>query len=351
MAFAALCTPSHAQDSLRIATYHTELERKGPGLLLRDILRGDPQAEAVAAIIAGNAPDILVLQGIDYDLDLMALNALRDLIEAQGHTLPHVFALPPNTGVATGLDMDGDGRRGGPRDAQGYGEFTGQGGMALLSRYPIDAAGLQDFSGGLWAELPWAQLPRTAAGPFPSAMAQGQQRLSTTGHWAVPIRVGVRNLTLLTFHASPPVFDGDEDRNGLRNQDEILFWPNLLDDGAYAPASPFVVIGVANLDPVDGDGRKPAINRLINDPRLFDPEPRRAPYPLQSDSHQGDPHLDTASWPAPGPGDLRVSYILPSADLSVLDSGVHWPPANSEAGRQAVLASRHRLVWVDLQLP
>lgn len=347
-----LIPPGYAQDSLRIATFHTELDRKGPGLLLRDILRGDPQAEAVAAIIAGQTPDIVVLQGIDYDLDLLALSALRDRVSAHGHKMAHVFAAAPNTGVATGLDMDGDGRRGGPRDAQGYGAFSGQGGMAILSRYPIDHENLRDFSTDLWADFAWARLPITKAGPFPSAAAQAQQRLSTTGHWVVPVKVGARHVTLLAFHASPPAFDGPEQRNVLRNHDEILFWLHLLDSGTgHAVKAPFVVIGNANLDPVDGGGLKTAIQRLLADPRIVDPAPRRAPPPATADPHKGDPALDTASWPAPGPGDLRVSYILPSVTLSVSQSGIHWPPADSAAGRQARQASRHRLVWVDLLLP
>src|SRR3546814_15576309 len=48
--------------------------------------------------------------------------------------LPHRFTAPPNTGVPSGHDLDGDGRTMGPRDALGYGRFPGQYGMAILSR-------------------------------------------------------------------------------------------------------------------------------------------------------------------------------------------------------------------------
>ncbi|WP_245306209.1 endonuclease/exonuclease/phosphatase family protein [Roseovarius aestuariivivens] len=318
---------------------------------MRDILRGDPQAEAVAGVIASVAPDIIVLQGIDYDLDLMALRALRDRIDARGHTFPHAFALSPNTGRATGLDMDGDGKRGEARDAQGYGPFAGEGGMAILSRFPVDPAGVRDFSDLLWADLPWARLPSTPSGPFPSAEAQAIQRLSTTGHWLVPVKIGGQRLTLLTFHASPPAFDGPEDRNGLRNHDEIVFWRHLLDGSvAMPPVNPFVLLGVANLDPVDGGGHKAAILDLLNDPRLQDPRPMRPASAHLAETGQSDPRLDTASWPAPGPGDLRVSYILPSAELDIVQAGVHDPPSDGVAGREAEQASRHRLVWIDLHL-
>ena len=76
--------------------------RPGPGLLLRDILRGDPQAGAVAEVVAHVSPDVLILQGVDYDHGQEALRALRDLIGAAGAEYPHVFALQPNSGMASG---------------------------------------------------------------------------------------------------------------------------------------------------------------------------------------------------------------------------------------------------------
>ena len=150
------------------------MDRKGPGLLLRDILREqDPQIDAVAQVLALLRPDILILQGVDHDLDLKTLEALRNRIaQDDGPRYDHLFARRPNSGMATGLDMDGDGRRGGPRDAQGYGEFAGQGGMALLSRHPLDRAGAQDFSAFLWRDLPGALLPLREGMPFPSEQAQ-----------------------------------------------------------------------------------------------------------------------------------------------------------------------------------
>lgn len=328
-------------ETLRIATFHTELSRKGPGLLLRDILKGDPQAEAVARVVAHAAPDLLILQGVDYDYGQAALGALRDLIGAAGVDYPHMFALRPNSGMASGHDLDGDGRLGEPEDAQGYGWFAGEGGMAVLSRFPVAAAQAQDFSEMLWADLP---------GAIPDkGMKAEVQRLSSVGHWVVPVRVGERLLSLLTFHATPPVFDGPEDRNGRRNHDEIIFWQRYL-DGAFGdmPKGAFVLAGNANLDPVDGDGRKEAMAGLLGDPRLQDPAPRRAGIAVQGEGQQGDPAHDTAAWDAPVPGHLRVSYVLPSADLEVVASGVVWPDEGDPLAATVQEASRHRLVWVDL---
>ncbi|EDM73277.1 hypothetical protein RAZWK3B_03615 [Roseobacter sp. AzwK-3b] len=339
-------------DSLRLATFHTELEREGPGLLLRDIRRGDdPQVLAVAAVIARARADIIVLQGVDYDMDLLALSALRDSISRRGVQYPHLFALRPNTGMPTGLDMDGDGRAGDASDRQGYGAFSGQGGMAILSRYPIDAAKAQDFSGLLWSDLPGALLPSRDGVPFPSAQAQAVQRLSSVGHWVVPVILPSGPFHVLTYHATAPVFDGLEDRNGRRNHDETRFWRLYL-DGAFAPApvSRFALLGAINLSPSEGEGRKAPLLELLSDPRLRDARPRR-PVSLRPDpSRRADPSLDTVDWPPPGPGPRRVDYILPSADLILRDAGVHWP-ASGAALAEVEAASRHRLVWVDIDLP
>ncbi|WP_367276776.1 endonuclease/exonuclease/phosphatase family protein [uncultured Roseobacter sp.] len=329
-----------------MATYNTELQRDGPGLLLRDILRGgDPQVDAVVSVISEVAPDILVIQGFDYDLTGAALGAFADLLRENGVNYPHLFAGRPNTGMATGLDMDGDRRRGDPRDAQGYGRFSGQGGMAVLSRFPVLEDQVQDYSAMLWRDFPDALLPETPAGPFPSEEAQAVQRLSTTAHWVVPVNVpGTGRLDLLTFHASPPVFDGPEDRNGRRNHDEIRFWKLYL-DGVFGPVPPgdFVLLGDTNQDPNSGSGLKEAIRGLLNDPRLQDPEPSSD----GSAAITGDPY-DTADWDDPVPGNLRVDYVLPSANLQVTDTGVWWPDPGTEAGQTAALASRHKLVWTDI---
>jgi len=338
-------------EPVRIATYHTELERDGPGLLLRDILKGeDAQLIALRKVISATNPDILILQGVDYDYGLVALGALRDWLARDGPDYPHIFARPPNAGLDSGLDLDGDGRLGGPRDAQGYGRFFGQGGMAILSRYPIDADNAQEFTELLWRDVPGALLPTLNGQPFPSPEAQAVQRLSSVAHWVVPVLIGGTPLHILSFHASPPVFDGPEDRNGRRNHDELIFWQSYL-DGRFGPApdSRFVLAGVGNLDPVDGEGIKPAITGLLSDPRLQDPQPMRPDGPLiDTPGQAGDPRLDTVAWPGPVPGHLRVSYVLPSVDLRVEAAGIYWPGPGDAMAAVVEAASRHRLVWVDM---
>jgi hypothetical protein len=62
--------------------------------------------------------------------------------------------------------------------------------------------------------------------------------------------------------------------------------------------------------------------------------------------------LDTADWPDDRPGNLRVSYVLPSRDWTVIDAGVYWPAPDSAAaaiiGPDGLAAGPHRLVWVDI---
>ena len=344
-----------AADTVRIATYNAELSRRGPGLLYAAILKGDPQVQAVQAIIVANHPDILLLTGFDFDAGQVALTAFADGLAQRGADYPYLFALRPNTGRATGLDMDGDGLLGGPGDAQGWGRFAGADGMALLSRYPIRAEGVRDFSALLWRDLPGAVLPDGMAGDVAAV-----QRLSTTGHWDVPVTVPGGDLQLLAYYGTPPVFDGPEDRNGLRNAAETTFWTDYI-DGQLARPGPdgrFVILGDANLDPVDGDGRGGAMRGMLAHPSVQDPLPAsKGGAAAANPGQKGDPALDTADWPdeVGSPGNLRADYVLPSADLTVTGSGVFWPaPGDPDAALLApsgIAASRHRLVWVDIALP
>lgn len=325
---------------MRVATFNVELERDGPGLLLRDIRKGDEQAAAAAAIIRRVAPDILLLTGFDYDFDLQALRAFNEMVGAY----PHLFASRPNTGMATGLDLDGDGRVAGPRDAQGFGAFSGQGGMAVLSRVPITL--VRDFSDLLWRDVPGNRMPTD----FYNADAQAVLRLSTTAHWHLRAETESGALNLLAFHASPPVFDGPEDRNGRRNADELDLWTAYLDGVFDAPPSrPFIVIGDANLDPADGDGMGIVMREFLARDDIQDPKPGSpGGQAAANPGHKGNPALDTADWRDPSPGNLRVDYVLPSADLEVRGAGVFWPAPGEDLALESQAASRHRLVWVDV---
>ncbi len=297
---------------MRVATWHGDFSRKGPGLMLVEFGREPPDLGPILSA----APDVLLLTDLDYDRDLVALGALRDLLDDRGLSYPYLFSARPNTGMQTDVDIDGDGYRGGPRDAQGFGWFAGQGGMALLSRYPVDL--VADHSGLLWKDTPGSVI--AADDP-----AHDIQRLSSASHWALRLVTPDGALFLLALSATPPVFDGPEDRNGRRNRDEVLLWAHVL-DGALAPVidGPAVLIGNLNLDPHRGDGLRAAVQQVLAHPRLQDPMPG----------------VDTVAWDRTGP--MRVSYVLPDGALRILDSGV--TPPSPDAGP-------HGLVWVDLTLP
>jgi hypothetical protein len=330
---------------LRVATWNVGLDRTGPGLLVQDLNRPDnPQIDGVVAVMAALDADVILLTAVDYDRNGVALRLLADRLAAAGAHYPHRFALRPNTGMQTGLDVDGNGRSGDPGDAQGWGLFSGQGGMAILSRLPVDEAGVRDFSGFLWRDLPGAQIP-----PGAEASLLDIQRLATTGFWDVPILTDAGPLHLLAWHATPPVFDGPEDRNGKRNHDETAFWRLFL-DGALPmspPDGPFVLLGDGNLDPADGDGLRQGMTALLTHPALQDPGPSGR-HGRSEPAHGGDPALDTALYD--GLGGLRLDYVLPDARLQVMASGVLWPPEGAPLAGDLAAASRHFPVWVDITL-
>ncbi|WP_232222840.1 endonuclease/exonuclease/phosphatase family protein [Sulfitobacter guttiformis] len=307
---------------MRIATFNAELMRKGPGLLLRDIQRGkDPQLDAFVALLVDVRPDVITLQGIDYDLRQTALNALASMLAQAGLEYSYMFSSAPNAGQASGLDLNGNGTLGDADDAHGYGRFNGMGGMAVLSRFPIVFDAVQDFTPMLWRDLKNHIYPFSDGQPFGGGDVFAAHRLSSRNHWVVPIQTPHGGtLRLMTFHATPPVYDGDEDRNGRRNHDEVAFWLDYL---AFDTSDlPFVLAGTANIDPVRSSGRPTAIKELLASPLLqnpFDDSP-------------------TADFKDPFPGNLRVDYLLPSTHWRVTGQGIVGAPA----------VSRHSLLWLDI---
>ena len=340
----ALCLPLRA-EVVRIATYNPELTRGGPGLVLHAMRkRNDPQVLAVVAVLARLEADVVVLTGIDYDYGQAAVTELAAALGEAGSEYPYLLALRPNTGVPTGLDLDGNGKLGEARDAQGYGRFAGAAGMAVLSRLPLGE--VRDFSGVLWRDLPQADLP-----PDMSEAVSAVQLLSTSGHYEVPVMRGGAGLRLLVWYATPPVFDGPEDRNGRRNKDEALLWLRLL-EGALpwaAPEGAFVIMGQSSLDPVDGDGLHQGMTALLGSKAVQDPRPRGTAV-RQDAGQSGDAGLDTAFY-GKGVGGLRVDVLLPAASLRVVASGVMWPDDSDPFAATLAAASRHRPVWADIDLP
>lgn len=322
-------------SSIRVATFNASLNRPVAGQLVTDLSGENAQARAVADVISANSPDVLLVNEFDYSGDDAAALFNDNYLDGQ---YPYSFTAPVNTGVDSGLDLDKDGELGGPGDARGFGQFPGQYGMVVYSKFPILTDSVRTFQNFLWKDMPDSLLPRDYYREVSDAL-----RLSSKSHWDVPIDVNGKTLHVLASHPTPPSFDGPEDRNGKRNHDEIRLSADyisgadyLYDDngvrGGLEDGASFVMLGDQNSDPVDGDSVAGAIAQVLDLPRVQDPAPVSAEH-----------GTDTADFADPTPGDLRVDYVLPSDDLTVIDPQVYWPSGTEHP-------SDHRLVWVDLEI-
>jgi len=333
----------------------------------------DAQVLAVAAIIQRVRPDILLLNEFDTDFTNLALNAFRGQLGSGKGAInyPYFYAPIGNEGMPSRLDLDGDGSPDEWADAFGFGRFPGSEGMALLSRFPIEGQAARSFSLLKWQDVPDAVLPENDDGtPYLSKKVTGAFRLSSKSHWDVPVVLpNGQRINILAAHATPPVFDGVENLNGLRNDAEIGFWVSYLDgvefvDDAGQQAAfggtDFVVLGDLNNDPNDGEGRKGGIQSLLTHPLVIDPmqssngaEAASRRYGGANVMQAGNPANDTVEWDA-DIGNMRVDYALPSASLTVTNSGVFWPAPDEPVGDMIADgrdgASNHRMVWVDVLL-
>ena len=244
---------------LRVATYNLSLNRSLPGQLVADLSTGtNAQAKTVAEIIQHANPDIVLLNEFDFVEGGVAAQLFRDnyLEVPQGTAdaveYPYAFVAPSNTGIASGFDLNNNGATvttplaaGYGDDAFGFGAFPGQFGMAVLSKYPIVTEDVRTFQHFLWKDMPGALLPDDPNTVAPADWYSPEElevfRLSSKSHWDIPVDVDGSILHVLAAHPTPPTFDGVEDRNGLRNHDEIRFWsPRITNDspGFRPPPAP-----------------------------------------------------------------------------------------------------------------
>lgn len=370
-----------AEKKIRVATYNTSLYSDEGGGLIRELEGDSGHARKIAAVLQRVRPDLVLLNEFDYDetqraADLFQQRYLEVRQTGGGEALryPYRYLAPVNTGVPSGLDLDGNGDAGGEgrargNDAWGYGLHPGQYGMLVLSKYPIAAEQVRTFRLLRWSAMPGALRPIDPAsrGFFHPDSVWKQLRLSSKSHWDVPVRTPEGMVHFLVSHPTPPVFDGPEDRNGKRNHDEIRLWseylspgdkPWLCDDqgrcGGLAGDARFVIAGDLNNDPIDGDGLHEAILELLEHPRVMrhatprsegGAEVARA-YASNGIEHRGSPGHVTGDF-GPRAGAMRLDYVLPSTGFGLIGSGVFWPSAQSEDAKIAD-GSDHHLVWIDL---
>ncbi len=376
-------TPASAARTIRIATFNTAFSDaegvNGRGQLAASLATNDFQhAKVVAEIIQRVQPDVILLNEFDTDLSKAAYASFQRnyLSVSQNGAAPisfdHVFVAPSNTGLPSGVDLNNDNRVSGGNDAFGFGNYEGEYGMVVLSRFPIAVDDVRTFQKFLWKDMPESALPSD----FYSDDAKQVFRLSSKSHWDVPIRVGDQLVHLLAAHPTPPVFDGPEDRNGRRNHDEIRFWADYIspeksayiyDDegirGGLARRAKFVIVGDYNADPFDGASFESAINQLLHHPMMatsVTPASEGAVEDAKTEgglnaSHNGDPAFDTSDFNPSTVGNLRVDYVLAAKSLDVQEAAVFWPSKSSELGRLTPnfpnAISDHRLVWADIVLP
>ena len=302
-------------------TFHTGLSRDGPGLMVRDLMAdaADTDLRQLVAI----APDIVVLQNVDFDYDGIAVRLIRQRLADLGHEMPHIFVTRPNTGIDSEFDLDQNGKLGEPRDMLGYGRFSGQGGMLLLSRFPLVAGQAKNLSHMLWRDQDAPGLPVDG---YYSDDVLAVLPLHSVAAWDVTIETPSRPLRILTSHASTPAFDGPEERTGLRNAADRRFWRRYverLDDQEAV----FVLLGTLNNDPGNGEGHKPDIDNLLKSPAVQDP------FADQPGT------LISAEWTS-GLA-LRGDYVLPSHRLGVRAAKIERAP-------RTATGSLHYPVWVDI---
>jgi endonuclease/exonuclease/phosphatase family metal-dependent hydrolase len=373
---------------LRVATFNIEDLRTSE---LQD--PSEPRPRMAAAILQQIRPDILLINEIAYDqpgapgwveglepgqngqrfVDLFLAVPQGDGLEALRYS---VFMRPVNTGVASGMDLDNDDRvslepvlravedrlaeqtaadRAYGQDAWGFGTFPGQYGMALLVRKDLE---ILEEEARTFQRLEWSRMPDALQ---PEDPATGEYwyspeewnalRLSSKSHWDVPIRLpGGQIIHALASHPTPPAFDGPEMRNRMRNHDEIRFWTDYLGDADYlvddegraggvSKGRPFVLLGDLNADPEGGNSLEGAIERLLSHERVNNSFTPEASLSAGAELPHLDPS-DTAKW------GLRVDYVLPSADLEILDGGVWRHAAEPETS-----VSDHYPVWLDIAVP
>ena len=367
--------------TLRVATYNTSLYSDDAGGVIRQLEGDSAHARKIASVLQKVRPDLVLLNEFDFDeahraADLFQQRYLEVAQPAGGEPLryPYRYLAPVNTGVQSGLDLDGNGTVGGTgrdrgNDAWGYGLHPGQYGMLVLSKYPIDEAQVRTFQLLRWSTLPGATNPIDPAkgrGFYPDA-TWAQLRLSSKSHWDVPVRMPQGTVHFLVSHPTPPVFDGPEDRNGHRNADELRLWreylsagdkPWLCDDqgrcGGLAEDARFVIAGDLNNDPIDGDGHHDAILELLEHPRVMRMATPRSEggeetalaYAAKGLQRRGAPAHVTGDF-GPRAGAMRLDYVLPSTGFALVGSGVYWP-RKSDPNAAIADGSDHHLVWVDL---
>lgn len=370
----SLSMNAFANDTLRVATFNVSMDSTNytpkdepikSGVLVKALKSDTLQIKNIAEIIQRVRPDIVLLNEFDFVPKSQGIDYFKShYLNVSQHNqtpidYPYSFVAPVNTGLATEFDLDNDGKKTKVKgDAQGFGFFEGHYGMAILSKYPIDADKIRTLQTFKYKDMPNAQMPvmPTTGENWYNSKEWQALRLSSKSFWDLPISVNNKTVHIIASHPTPPVFDGEEDRNGKRNHDEVRLIADyvananyIYDDkgkkGGLKPNSRFVIVGDLNAAPEGDKARKNTTDQLLKHPLInasFVPQSKGAKE--QYDVSYAKNY--TANWQA------RADYVLPSNyGLEIKDGGVFWPVQASEQYRliqDRNASSDHRMVWVDL---
>lgn len=356
-------TVQKAGGDLRVATLNADLTDSSLEDLL-DSLKGgaDAEARAVAETAQLNAPDVLVVTGISYDEDEQIAETFNEQYLGRSQNgedaldYPYVYTDETNSGLDSGADLDGDGQIGGPGDAFGYGNYTGEHSMAIFSTQPIVTDEVRTFQSFLWDDMPENGMPEDDY----SDVERSIMRLACATVWDVPVETEGGEHLHLVATTKPEIGDdvemdadrGDDQRRMLADYisgDGWYIYDDEGEEGGLHPDDDFVVVGQPANKTAELDED---LETLLKSPFLQDPEPEAVteqPLSTRPGADDSDP-LATRS--VSGGPDVRASYTLPSNTVDVSGSGVFWP-GRDEFGFDLVDPSEdaspeNRLVWVDL---
>ncbi|OED40427.1 succinyl-CoA synthetase subunit alpha [Endozoicomonas sp. (ex Bugula neritina AB1)] len=362
------------------------------------------QIRNVAEIIQRTNPDVFVLaefnnDGIGTDMD--ALNGFQTNYlsqqqkeEVETVTYGHKKNVSTNTGKDSTFDLNNDGKTGEADDAWGFGGYHGQYAFAVFSKYPFDDTKYRTFQNFKWRDMPGEFNPliekcddtnkipddKVCGDAWYSKEAWELFPVSSKNHIDLPVSIPeTKNsdtpVHFLVSHPTPPIFDSVALRNYKRNRAEVQFWSEYIEGRGYfvddggadrglEEGAHFVIAGDLNADPEVGDGDRPTIEALLKHTLVNTEATIGANKPTSSgaqaflgssacsrncDRSNGSVVTQTSG--------MRLDYVIPSASLSVLRSGVFWP-APGEPGYNLVydkdlgvgkeVSSDHRMVWMDL---
>ena len=366
------------------------------------------QIRNVAAIIQKNRPNVIMMSEFNNDGtgdDLSALNGFQEnylsvaqsLDGAGGEanlepiTFSYLDSYSTNTGLVSDLDLNNNGTGGDDYDTWGFGLYHGQYAFALMSQYEIDTDNTRTFQTFKWKDLEGQSIPTITVcdGSYtiPDGMSCGdnwytdseweQVRLSSKNHVDAPIIIPTENgnevIHLLMSHPTPPVYDTG--KNLAQNAAEVNFWNQYINNkdffyddngitGGLAENEKFIIMGDQNLDPVDGDGEMAVMQALHDDPSINQGVTNGEFYPTSEGATE---YATDESIDHPSPTritstfGLNVDYVLPSANIDVIDSGVYWPTSDDEGrlllnderignGTGKDISSDHRITWIKINL-